>query len=89
MFSLITTMFYMLSAYIAFLIGSSSELTLYLVALIPVGFVSGYLLDRLNSVKKLWTEDRQLIVRTIIIKYFIFLLVASVFCVAGLLFANR
>mgnify|MGYP001818457538 CR=1 FL=1 len=89
MFSLITTMFYMLSAYIAFLIGSSSELALYLIALVPVAFVSGYLLDRLNSVKNLWVEDRKLIIKTVVIKYFIFLLIAGVFCVAGLLFANR
>ncbi|MFK7794775.1 MAG: hypothetical protein AB8B89_05455 [Gammaproteobacteria bacterium] len=89
MFSLTTTMFYMMSAYIAFLIGSSSELSLYLVGLVPVGFVSGYLLDRLNSVKKIWADNHRLIINTIVIKYFMFLLVAGVFCAAGLLFANR
>ncbi len=81
-------MFYMLSAYIAFLIGSSSELSLYLMALVPLGFVVGYLLDRLNSVKKLWIEDRKLITNTIVVKYFMFLFVAGVFCVAGILFAT-
>ena len=82
-------MFYMLSAYIAFLIGSSSELSLYLMALVPVGFVSGYMLDRLNSVKKIWADDQKLIINTIVIKYLMFLLVAGMFCAAGLLFANR
>ena len=89
MFSLVTTMFYMMSAYIAFLIGSSSQLSIYLIALVPVGFVSGYLLDRLNSVKTLWAENQKLIINTIVVKYFMFLLIAGVFCVAGLLFANR
>jgi len=89
MFSLTTTMFYMLSAYIAFLIGSSSELSLYLIALVPIGFISGYLLDRLNSVKTLWAEDHKLIIKTIVIKYFMFLLVSVVFCAAGLVFASR
>lgn len=82
-------MFYMMSAYIAFLIGSSSELALYLIVLVPVGFVSGYLLDRLNSVKKIWADNRKLIINTIVIKYFMFLMIAGVFCIAGLLFANR
>jgi len=82
-------MFYMMSAYIAFLIGSSSDLSLYLIALTPVGFVSGYLLDRLNSVKKMWANDQKLIFNTIVVKYFMFLLVAGVFCAAGLLFASR
>ncbi len=82
-------MFYMLSAYIAFLIGSSSELSLYLLALVPLGFVSGYFLDRLNSLKKIWADDRKLIINTIATKYFLFLLIAGVFCAAGLLFANR
>jgi branched-subunit amino acid ABC-type transport system permease component len=89
MFSLTTTMFYMLSAYIAFLIGSSSELSLYLIVLVPLGFVSGFLLDRLNSVKKRWADDQQLIINTIVTKYFMFLLVAGVFCAAGWLFTNR
>jgi len=89
MFSLTTTMFYMLSAYIAFLIGSSSELSLYLIAIVPLGFVSGFLLDRLNSVKKIWADDQKLIINTIVTKYFMFLLVAGIFCTAGLLFANR
>ncbi len=89
MFSLITTMFYMMSAYIAFLIGSSSELSLYLIVLVPVGFVAGYLFDRLNSVKKLWLDDQRVIINTVVTKYFLFLLLAGVFCVAGLMFANR
>tara|TARA_R110002049_G_scaffold45948_1_gene133703 strand:- start:81799 stop:82047 length:249 start_codon:yes stop_codon:yes gene_type:complete len=82
-------MFYMMSAYIAFLIGSSSELSLYLIVLVPIGFVSGYLLDRLNSVKKIWEEDHGIIISTVVIKYFMFLLIAGIFCAAGLLFANR
>ncbi|MDW3094045.1 MAG: hypothetical protein R8G33_00055 [Gammaproteobacteria bacterium] len=79
----------MMSAYIAFLIGSSSELSLYLIALVPVGFVTGYLLDRLSSVKKIWLEDQRVIIHTVITKYFLFLLLAGVFCAAGVLFANR
>jgi len=82
-------MFYMLTAYMAFLIGSSSELSLYFIALVPFGFIAGYLLDRLNSVKKIWADNRQVIIKTIVIKYFMFLLIAGVFCAAGLIFANR
>ncbi len=81
-------MFYMMSAYIAFLIGSSSELSLYLIALVPLGFVSGYLLDRLNSIKKIWVDNRKLIINITVTKYFMFLLVSAMFCVAGLLFVN-
>jgi len=89
MFSLITTMFYMLTAYIAFLVGSSSELSLYLMALVPFGFVVGYLLDRLNSVKRIWVEDKGLILKTIVIRYFMFVLVSGAFCAAGLFYASR
>tara|TARA_B110000240_G_C13409612_1_gene414600 strand:+ start:195 stop:443 length:249 start_codon:yes stop_codon:yes gene_type:complete len=82
-------MFYMLTAYIAFLIGSSAQLSLYLIALVPVGFIVGYLLDRLNSVKKIWADNPKLIINTIVVKYFMFLLISVVFCLAGLVFANR
>ena len=81
-------MFYMLSAYIAFLIGSSAQLSLYLIVLAPIGFVVGYLLDRLNNVKKIWANDCKFIIKTIVVKYFMFLLLAGMFCVVGLLFAN-
>lgn len=89
MFSLATTMFYMLSAYIAFLIGSSDKLNGYLLLLVPVGFVSGYMLDRLNSVRKLWFDERIKIYKTIIFRYFFFLLISAVFFVAGLVFASK
>ncbi len=89
MFSLATTMFYMLSAYIAFLIGSSDELSAYLLLLVPVGFVSGYMLDRLNSVRKLWLDERIKIYQTIIFRYFFFLLISAVFFAAGLVFASK
>ena len=80
-------MFYMMSAYIAFLIGSSSDLSLFFILLVPLGFVTGYLLDRLNSVKKLWVNDQSVIIKIVITRYFIFLLISGVFCGAGLLFA--
>ncbi len=88
MFSLTTTMFYMLSAYIAFLIGSSEKLSIYLLLLVPVGFVSGYFLDRLNSVRKLWHENRLKIYRELVIRYVVFLFISAAFCIAGLLFAT-
>jgi len=89
MFSLATTMFYMLSAYIAFLIGSSEKLSPYLLLLVPVGFVSGYMLDRLNSVRKLWLDERIKIYKTIVFRYFFFLLISAVFFAAGLVFASK
>lgn len=81
-------MFYMLSAYIAFLIGSSSELSVYLIAMVPIGFVAGYMLDRLNSVKRLWHEDPMKIYKTIAVRYVFFLLISAVFLFAGILFAS-
>ena len=89
MFSLATTMFYMLSAYIAFLIGSSNELNVYLMLIVPVGFVAGYMLDRLNSVKKLWVEDRSKIYKTIIFRYAFFLAVSAIFFAVGLAYASK
>jgi len=87
MFSLATTAFYMLSAYIAFLIGSSEELNVNLIALVPVGFVAGYLLDRLNSVKKLWIENPVAIYKTVAIRYMIFLIISLAFMAAGMMFS--
>ena len=78
----------MLSAYIAFLIGSSPELSPYLIVLVPLGFVVGYLLDRLNSVKTLWSEERAKVVKLVAAKYVFFILVAGVFFAAGLLFGD-
>lgn len=89
MFSMTTTMFYMLSAYIAFLIGHSADLHLLLVLLVPVGFVVGYLLDRLNSLKKYWVEDRPKIYRLVIRKYLYFLCIAGIFCGAGFFMIGR
>lgn len=88
MFSLTTTMFYMLSAYMAFLIGSSSKLPMLLVLLVPIGFVAGYLLDRLNSVKKIWVEDQARIINLVTTKYFVFLFISGAFFAAGLLFTR-
>ena len=88
MFSLATTMFYMLSAYVAFLIGSSDELSIYLLFLVPIGFVSGYLLDRLNSVKNLWNQDQKRIIVVIFNKYLLFLVISGLFFGAGLLFSK-
>lgn len=88
MFSLATTMFYMLSAYIAFLIGSSEKLSIYLLFLVPVGFVSGYLLDRLNSVKSIWQDDQSRLIVVVANKYLLFLLVSGLFFAAGKLFAQ-
>ena len=88
MFSLATTMFYMLSAYVAFLIGSSDKLSIYLLLLVPIGFVSGYLLDRLNSVKNLWNEDQKRILVVIFNKYLLFLVLSGLFYVAGILFSK-
>ena len=89
MFSLSTILFYMLSAYIAFLIGYSPELSLFLVLIVPIGFVLGYLLDRFSSVKKVWSENRIRIIKLAIFQYFVFLLVTGVFASFGLLFAIR
>ena len=89
MFSLATILFYMLSAYIAFLIGYSPELSLFLVLIVPIGFVLGYLLDRLSSVRKVWSEDPMRIIKLVIFQYFVFLLITGVFSSIGLLFALR
>jgi hypothetical protein len=88
MFSLTTTLFYMLSAYIAFLIGSSAELPDYLIVLVPLGFVVGYLLDRLNSVKSLWADNRIQLLNLVVTRYFFFLFIAAVFYIAGLIFSD-
>ena len=89
MFSLTTTLFYMLSAYVAFLIGYSHKLHLLLILLVPIGFIIGYLLDRFNSVKKNWVEDRTSIYRLIAKQYAFFIVVSGVFCVAGFLLIGR
>ena len=89
MFSIITTMFYMLSAYIAFIIGYSAELPIILGALVPLGFITGYLLDRFASFKVMWLEDRDSVYRLIIKKYFVFLPITAVFFGAGYLLAMR
>lgn len=89
MFSLITTMFYMLSAYVAFLIGYSPDLPIQLGGLVPVGFVAGYLFDRWASVKVIWVEDREKIYRLVLSKYFVFLLVSALFLTVGYLIASR
>lgn len=89
MFSLTTTLFYMLSAYIAFLIGYSPELSLFLVIIVPLGFVLGYMLDRLSSVKKIWAENKSRIVKLSIFQYFVFLLITAIFAGFGLLFASQ
>lgn len=83
MFSLITTMFYMLSAYMAFLIGFSPDLPMILGILVPIGFVAGYLFDRFASVKAIWLEDRTSIYRLAINKYFIFLFITALFVSIG------
>lgn len=88
MFSLTTTMFYMLSAYIAFLIGSSAQLADFLIVLVPLGFVAGYLLDRFNSVKTLWADNRMQLFNLAVTKYFFFLFIAAIFFVAGLVFGD-
>ena len=81
-------MFYMLSAYIAFLIGSSTQLPGYLVLLVPIGFVVGYLLDRFNSVKSLWADNRIQLLNLVVTRYFFFLFIAAVFFIAGLMFGD-
>lgn len=79
-------MFYMLSAYIAFLIGYSADLPQVLVFFVPVGFVLGYLLDRLSSVKKIWADDRLHIVKLVGQMYVFFFFVAvAIFLVAQFL----
>ena len=89
MFSLTTTLFYMLSAYIAFLIGYSAELSLVLVVVVPLGFVLGYMLDRLSSVKKIWAENKLRIIKLAMFQYFVFLLMTGIFAGIGLLFASQ
>ena len=88
MFSLTTTLFYMLSAYMAFLIGSSAKLPEFLIVLVPLGFVVGYLLDRLNSVKALWADNRAQLFKLTVTQYFFFLFIAAVFFIAGLVFGD-
>lgn len=82
-------MFYMLSAYAAFLIGFSPDLPFALALLVPLGFVVGYFLDRLKSVKIIWREDRATIYTLAISKYFVFLLITALFLMVGYLIANR
>ena len=82
-------MFYMLSAYVAFLIGYSPDLSSWLLAIIPFGFVAGYLLDRLNSVKAIWAEDQHRIIRIVVKQYFLFLLISALFFAVGLFLGNR
>lgn len=79
----------MLSAYVAFLIGFSPELSIQLVVIVPIGFVLGYMLDRLSSVKKIWAENKMRIIKLAIFQYFVFLLLTGVFAGLGLLFASR
>ena len=79
----------MLSAYIAFLIGYSPDLSLVLVIIVPLGFVLGYMLDRLSSVKKIWEQDKARIIKLSIFQYFVFLLLTGIFAGCGLLFASR
>ncbi len=81
-------MFYMLSAYVAFLIGSSEKLSMTLTLLVPIGFVAGYVLDRLTSVAKYWQQDRAGLYRTIIQRYAIFLVVSALFVGVGILYAK-
>ncbi|MEM8843988.1 MAG: hypothetical protein AAGB35_03000 [Pseudomonadota bacterium] len=78
----------MLSAYIAFLIGSSPELPPYLIVFVPLGFVVGYLLDRFNSVKTLWANDRAMLIKLVAAKYIFFILVAGGFFGVGLAFGD-
>ena len=89
MFSLATTLFYILSAYLAFLVGYSSQLPVYFVFFVVVGFVVGYVLDRLPDVRKYWRENKGFVIQLLAIRYVFFLFVASVFLVAGLFLANR
>lgn len=79
----------MLSSFMAFLIGSSPDLSPYLIVLIPFGFIAGYLMDRLNSVREIWLEQPALIIKTVAIRYMVFLLIGGLFCMAGVLFAAR
>ena len=89
MFSLTTTLFYMMSAYIAFLIGYSPDLSLVMVAIVPLGFVLGYMLDRMSSVKKIWAEDKTRIIKLTVFQYFVFLFITGIFAGFGLLFATQ
>lgn len=81
-------MFYMLSAYVAFLVGSSEKLSISLTLLVPIGFVVGYVLDRLTSVAEYWQQDRVGLYRTIILRYAIFLVVSALFVGVGILYAK-
>jgi hypothetical protein len=78
----------MLSAYIAFLIGSSAQLADFLIVLVPLGFVAGYFLDRFNSVKTLWADNRMQLFNLAVTRYFFFLFIAAIFFVAGLVFGD-
>lgn len=60
-----------------------------MVVIVPFGFVLGYLLDRLSSVKKIWAEDKVRIIKLSIFQYFVFLLMTGIFAGLGLLFAQR
>ena len=78
----------MLSAYIAFLVGYSPDIPLSAIAIVTLGFVAGYLFDRLPSVKKYWQEDRSLLLQLVVIRYVMFVMIASVFMGVGILFAR-
>ena len=79
----------MLSAYIAFLVGYSPDLPTELVFIVPIGFVAGYILDRLASVKSIWIEDKMLIIQLVVLRYILFLMLAGAFFALGLFLGSR
>ncbi len=60
-----------------------------MVFIVPFGFVLGYFLDRLSSVKRIWAENKTRIIKLGIFQYFVFLLITAVFAGMGLMFASR
>jgi len=84
MFSLITTSCYMLAAYIAFLIGSSPKLSVWLIIFIPACFVIGYLLDRMPAVQQMVAVRPNQIPRILISRYLLFIPVTALFFALGM-----
>ena len=84
MFSLITTSCYILAAYIAFLIGSSSKLSTWLIIFIPACFVIGYLLDRMPAVQQMMAVQPNKITRVIVLRYLMFMPVTALFFALGM-----
>ena len=74
----------MLAAYIAFLIGSSPKLSVWLIIFIPACFVIGYLLDRMPAVQHMLAVQPDQMTRVIFLRYLMFIPVTALFFAIGI-----